>query len=204
MKNGIYLFLFIVLCLMMSCRHNMNRVCNIPLEEFSLRNRSLDSVARNVLTQIKVDTCQEVVVLDLMWVNHEKRYLLSFHQKNDLMEKYISWYNRRIVGYTTIGEYLTIILSNIDDHWTFLDIFSSDLDLGENTREFAFMHVPKNRYRWISVEGQQLPWQNKTYLYEPTFVVCRPKGPYEYEITYTNSPFDDTETDSLSRESKGK
>ena len=104
-------------------RHNMNRVCNIPLEEFFLRNRSLDSVARNVLTQIKVDTCQEVVVLDLMWVNHEKRYLLSFHQKNDLMEKYISWHNRRIVGYTTIGEYLTIILSNIDDHWTFLDIF---------------------------------------------------------------------------------
>ena len=63
-------------------------------------------------------TCKDVVVLDLMWVHNEKSYLFSFQRKDDLMEKYISWQNRRIVGDTTIGDYLTIILSNID-HLTF-------------------------------------------------------------------------------------
>ena len=105
------------------------------------------------------------------------------------MEQYVSWNNRRIVGYTTIGEFLTIILSNVDYHRAFLDIFASDLDLRDNTREFTFMHVPKSRYRWNPYEGQQLPWQDKAYLYEPTFVVCKPKGLNDYEISYTNSPF---------------
>lgn len=189
MKNGTKLLLFMFLCLIVSCKHGINDSSIIPLEEFSLRNKSLDSIARNVFTQLNIDTCQEVVVLDLMWVNNEKAYLLSLHRKSDLMDNYISWYNRRIVGYTTIGEYPTIILSNVDNHGVFLDIFASDLDLGENTKEFTFMHVPKNRYRWISDEGQQLQWQNKAYLYEPTFIVCRPKGLNDYEITYTNSPF---------------
>ena len=189
MNNGNKLLLFMFLCLIVSCKHGINNSNNIPLEEFSLRNKSLDSIARNVFAQLNIDTCQEVVVLDLMWVNNEKVYLLSFHRKSDLMDNYVSWHNRRIVGYTTIGEYLTIILSNVDNHRSFLDIFASDLDLGENTREFMFMHVPKNRYRWISVEGQQLRWQDKAYLYEPIFIVCKPKGLKDYEITYTNSPF---------------
>lgn len=105
------------------------------------------------------------------------------------MEKYVSWNNRRIVGYTTIGEYLTIILSNVDNHRDFLDLFASDLDIGENTREFTFMHYPKNRYKWNTFEGQQLSWQNKASMYEPTFIVCKPKGMNDYEISYTNSPF---------------
>ena len=189
MKIGNKLLLFMFLCLMVSCKHGITGSNNIPLEEFSLRNKSLDSIARNVFAQLNIDTCQEVVVLDLMWVNHERTYLFSFQRKSDLMEKYVSWYNRRIVGYTTIGEYLTIILSNVDDQMAFLDIFAPDLDIGENTKEFTFMHVPRNRYRWISVEGQQLPWQNKAYLYEPTFVVCKPKGLNDYEISYTNTPF---------------
>lgn len=189
MKNGNKLLFFIILCLIVSCKHSINTSGDIPLEEFSLRNKSLDSIARNVFAQLNIDTCQEVVVLDLMWVNNEKVYLLSFHRKSDLMDNYVSWHNRRIVGYTTIGEYLTIILSNVDNHRSFLDIFASDLDLGENTREFMFMHVPKYRYRWISVEGQQLRWQDKAYLYEPIFIVCKPKGLKDYEITYTNSPF---------------
>jgi len=188
MKNGNKLLFFIILCLIVSCKHSINTSGDIPLEEFSLRNKTLDSLARNVFTQLKIDTCQEVVVLDLMWVNHEKVYLLSFHRKSDLMEKYVNWQNRRIVGYTTIGEYLTIILSNVDNHVSFLDIFASDLDLRENTRKFTFMHVPKSRYRW-DFEGQKLPWQDKTSMYEPFFVVCKPKGIKDYEITYTNSPF---------------
>lgn len=196
MKNGNKFLLFIFLCLIVSCKHGINGSGNIPLEEFSLRNKSLDSIAQNVFTQLNIDTCQEVVVLDLMWLNHEKVYLLSFQKKKDLMDNYVNWYNRRIVGYTVIGDYTTIILSNVNNHGDFLDIFASDLDLGENTREFTFMHVSKNRYRWISVEGQQLQWQNKAYLYEPTFVVCKPKGVDNYEITYTNSPFGDTKADS--------
>lgn len=196
MRNGNKFLLFIFLCLIVSCKHGINGSGNIPLEEFSLRNKSLDSIAQNVFTQLNIDTCQEVVVLDLMWLNHEKVYLLSFQKKKDLMDNYVNWYNRRIVGYTVIGDYTTIILSNVNNHGDFLDIFAPDLDLGENTREFAFMHVSKNRYRWISVEGQQLQWQNKAYLYEPTFVVCKPKGVDNYEITYTNSPFGDTKADS--------
>lgn len=189
MKNGNILLFFMFLCFIFSCKHSITNPGIIPLEEFTLKNKSLDSIARNVLTQLNVDTCQEVVVLDLMWVNHERTYLFSFQRKSDLMEKYISWNNRRIVGYTTIGEYLTIILSNVDNHRSFLDIFASDLDIGENTKEFVFIHVLKNKYRWISVEGQRLPWQNKAYLYEPIFVVCKPKEWSNYEISYTNSPF---------------
>ncbi|SHL26403.1 hypothetical protein [Xylanibacter ruminicola] len=189
MKNGNKLLFFMFLCLIVSCKHRNNDPGIIQLEEFSIKNKSLDLVALNMLTSLKIDTCQEVVVLDLMWVNNEKIYLLSSRQKSDLMEYYVSWHNRRIVGYTTIGGKLTIILSNVDNHGAFLDIFASDLDLCENTREFSFMHVPKNRYRWNSYEGQQLPWQDKAYLYEPTFVVFKPKGLNDYEITYTNSPF---------------
>ena len=189
MKIGNKMLFFMFLCLMVSCKHGITGSNNIPLEEFSLRNKSLDSIARNVFAQLNIDTCQEVVVLDLIWVNHERTYLFSFQRKSDLMEKYVSWHNRRIVGYTTIGEYLTIILSNVDYHGDFLDIFASDLDLGKNTKEFTFMNVPRNRYRWISVEGQQLPWQDKASMYEPTFVVCKPKGLNDYEITFTNSPF---------------
>lgn len=181
--------LFMFLCLIVSCKNGVNSSNDIPLEEFSLMNKSLDSIARNVFAQLNIDTCQEVVVLDLMWVNNERAYLFSFQRKSDLMEKYVSWLNRRIVGYTTIGEYLTIILSNVDYHGDFLDVFASDLDLCENSRKFTFMRIPRSRYRWISVEGQQLPWQNKAYLYEPMFVVCKPKGLNDYEITYTNSPF---------------
>ena len=196
MKSGNrLLLLFMFLCLIVSCKQGINDSGIIPLEEFSLKNKPLDSIARNVFAQLNIDTCQDVVVLDLMWVNHEKVYLLSFHRKSDLMDNYVSWHNRRIVGYTTIGEYLTIILSNVDNHRSFLDIFASDLDLGENTREFMFMHVPKNRYRWISIEGQQLPWQDKAYLYEPIFIVCKPKGLKDYEITYTNSPSDNAVPD---------
>lgn len=194
MKNGNKLLLFMFLCLIVSCKHGINDSGNIPMEEFSIRNKSLDSIVRNTLTQLNIDTCQEVVVLDLMWVNNEKVYLLSVQKKSDLMDSYVSWYNRRIVGYTAIGNYLTIILSNVDNHGDFLDIFASDLDLGEKIREFTFMHVPENRYRWITVEGHQLPWQDKAYLYEPTFVVCRPRGGDGYEIIYSNSPFDDAET----------
>ena len=163
MKSGNKLLLFMFLCLIVTCKHGINNSNNIPLEEFSLRNKSLDSIARNVFAQLNIDTCQEVVVLDLMWVNNEKVYLLSFHRKSDLMDNYVSWHNRRIVGYTSIGEYLTIILSNVDNHRSFLDIFASDLDLGENTREFMFMKGNEVRYRWISVEGQQLRWQDKAY-----------------------------------------
>ena len=180
---------FLFLCLIVSCKHGITSSNIIPLEEFSLKNKSLDSIARNVFTQLNIDTCQDVMVLDLMWDNHERIYLFSFQRKSDLMEKYVSWHNRRIVGYTTIGEYLTIILSNVDYQGDFLKIFAQDLDIGENTRDFSFMCAPKSRYRWISVEGQQLPWQNKAYLYEPTFVVCRPNKLNDYEITYTNSPF---------------
>jgi hypothetical protein len=194
MKNGNKLLLFMFLCLIVSCKHSINDSGNIPMEEFSIRNKSLDSIVRNTLTQLNIDTCQEVVVLDLMWVNNEKVYLLSVQKKSDLMDSYVSWYNRRIVGYTAIGNYLTIILSNVDNHGDFLDIFASDLDLGEKIREFKFMHVPENRYRWTTVEGHQLPWQDKAYLYEPTFVVCRPRGGDGYEIIYSNSPFDDAET----------
>ena len=196
MNNGNKLLLFMFLCLIVSCKHGVNDPGIITLEEFSIKNKSLDSVALNVLSQLKLDTCQDVVVLDLMWVNKEKFYLLSFHRKDELMECYISWNNRRIVGYTTIGGYLTVILSNVDNHGDFLDIFAPDLDLCENTREFTFMHVPKSRYRWNSNEGKKLPWQDKAYLYEPTFVVCKPKGLNDYEIYYTNSPFDDAETGS--------
>ncbi len=191
MKIGSKLFGLLLLCLSVSCKHSISSSNIIPLEEFSLRNDSLDSIARNVFTQLKIDTCQEVVVLDLMWINDERIYLLSFQRKSDLMENYVGWHNRRIVGYTTIGEYLTIILSNVDNHNAFLDIFASDLGIGCNTKEFAFMHVTKNRYRWISDEGQQLPWKNKTILYEPLFVVCKPNGLNGYKITYTNSPLED-------------
>ena len=191
MKNGNKLLLFMFLCLIVSCKHGINDSGNIPMEEFSIENKSLDSIVRNTLTHLNIDTCQEVVVLDLIWVNNEKVYLLSVQKKSDLMDSYVSWYNRRIVGYTAIGNYLTIILSNVDNHGDFLDIFAPDLDLCENTREFTFMHVPKNRYRWISDEGQQLPWKNKTILYEPLFVVCKPNGLNGYKITYTNSPLED-------------
>lgn len=188
MKNGKNLLFILFLFLIVSCKHSVN-TGSIPLEEFSIRNKSLDSIARNVLTQLNIDTCQEAVVLDLMWVNNKKNYLFSFHKKSNLMENYVNWHNRRIVGYTTIGKYLTIILSNVDNHREFLDIFSQDLDIGENTREFSYIHTTRNRYRWFSAEGQQLPWQNKVHLYEPTFVVCKPIGLNEYEILYTNSPF---------------
>ena len=189
MKNGKNLLFFMFLFLIVSCKHGMNDPCIITLEEFSIKNKSLDSVALNVLSQLKIDTCLEVVVLDLMWVNKEKCYLLSVHRKDELTECYVSWNNRRIVGYTTIGEDLTIILSNVNNHRDFLDIFAPDLELCENTKKFAFMHVPQSRYRWNSYEGQELPWQDKAYLYEPTFVVCKPKGLNDYEISYTNSPF---------------
>jgi hypothetical protein len=66
MKNGNKFLLFIFLCLIVSCKHGINGSGNIPLEEFSLRNKSLDSIAQNVFTQLNIDTCQEVVVLDLM------------------------------------------------------------------------------------------------------------------------------------------
>lgn len=120
MKNGKKLLFFMFLCLIVSCKHSVNDPGIITLEEFSIKNKSLDSVALNVLSQLKLDTCQDVVVLDLMWVNKEKFYLLSFHRKDELMECYISWNNRRIVGYTTIGGYLTVILSNVDNHEIFL------------------------------------------------------------------------------------
>ena len=185
MKIGNKLLLFMFLCLMVSCKHGITGSNNIPLEEFSLRNKSLDSIARNVFAQLNIDTCQEVVVLDLMWVDNEKSYLFSFQRKDDLMEKHISWQNRRIVGYTTVGDYLTIILSNIDHHVEFLDVFATDLELGNNTRQFAFMHIPKCRYRWNSYDEKQLPWQEKVSMYEPTFIVCKPKGWNEYELSYT-------------------
>jgi hypothetical protein len=66
---------------MVSCKHGITGSNNIPLEEFSLRNKSLDSIARNVFAQLNIDTCQEVVVLDLMWVNHERTYLFLFNEK---------------------------------------------------------------------------------------------------------------------------
>lgn len=186
-KTSIILFfsiLFMCSC-NSSCKYDMDGSGVIPLEEFSIKNKSLDSLAINVLSQFKVDTCKDVVVLDLMWVDNEKSYLFSFQRKDDLMEKHISWQNRRIVGYTTVGDYLTIILSNIDHHVEFLDVFATDLELGNNTRQFAFMHIPKCRYRWNSYDEKQLPWQEKVSMYEPTFIVCKPKGWNEYELSYT-------------------
>ena len=139
-KTSIILFfsiLFMCSC-NSSCKYDMDGSGVIPLEEFSIKNKSLDSLAINVLSQFKVDTCKDVVVLDLMWVDNEKSYLFSFQRKDDLMEKHISWLNRRIVGYTTVGD-----------------------------------------------PEKQLPWQEKVSMYEPTFIVCKPKGWNEYELSYT-------------------
>lgn len=66
MKIGNKLLFFMFLCLMVSCKHGTTGSNNIPLEEFSLRNKSLDSIAQNLFTQLNIDTCQDVVVLDLM------------------------------------------------------------------------------------------------------------------------------------------
>jgi len=55
MKIGNKLLLFMFLCLMVSCKHGITGSNNIPLEEFSLRNKSLDSIARNVFAQLNGD-----------------------------------------------------------------------------------------------------------------------------------------------------
>lgn len=189
MKNGSKLFVLMLLVGMLSCNRLGEKPMFLPLEEFSVKNQSLCSIVRNTFGQLKIDTCEEVAVLDLIYFDNQKMYFLSFQQKKDLVEDYICWNNRRIVGYSEIDGYLTIILSNVDNHRDFLDLFASDLNLCKDVREYSFMCIPKTRYHWSTEDGETLSWQDKGILYEPVFLVIKPNAKGSYSTSWTNSPF---------------
>ena len=136
MKNGSKIFIICLTCsILLAC--SVKKTNNyIPLEEFSINNKPLDSICRSTISRIKLDTCESVLVLELICMDEAKYYYLSSQDKGLLMDCYICWNNRRIVGYTWFDKYLAIILSNVDNHYDFLDMFADDLDLQKGVAKF--------------------------------------------------------------------
>lgn len=188
MKNGSKIFIICLTCsILLAC--SVKKTNNyIPLEEFSINNKPLDSICRSTISRIKLDTCESVLVLELICMDEAKYYYLSSQDKGLLMDCYICWNNRRIVGYTWFDKYLAIILSNVDNHYDFLDMFADDLDLQKGVAKFSFMYVPESRYRWEDIDGKELDWKDKGQLYEPVFLVCKEDSSGVHMITWTNDP----------------
>ena len=86
------------------------------------------------------------------------------------------------------ASYDNVILSNVDNHYDFLDMFADDLDLQKGVAKFSFMYVPESRYRWEDIDGKELDWKDKGQLYEPVFLVCKEDSSGVHMITWTNDP----------------
>lgn len=158
-----------LLLLSMSCTKKQTTEGKICLEEFNIVDAFLDSMVNKIVTNINVDTTEEVLVLDMISNPPYKVYYLSVQDKDDVLKYYILWDNRRIVGYTYINNYPTIILSSVNYHRDFCEIFGPSLEWQNNTRFFDFMIMPKNRYGNISEEGNIYDWKSKCIMYEPSF-----------------------------------
>ena len=184
-KNFAFLLLFALCLINFSCKESKHDRMLIPLEYFTIKDMELDSITRLLANTFNCNDEERVAVMDFMLEDSCKVYRLSCHDKSYVMESYIYWQNRRIIGYTEFDTKPVILLSSVQNHRDFLNVFSSELELHTGEKTFDFIYVPNCRYKWIEDTDS---WRDKGILYEPIFFVYRRNPLGGFEAQATNNP----------------
>ena len=151
-RINILLLLSIILFVLNSCKKKSN---GYNLQKFEISNHKLDSIVNKFTAEYEKNCSpkeRKIIVLDLIYKDSIPQFWFTFLKKEELINSYIYYYNKRIVGYITRNNSDLILLSNINYKIEFENIFSGFIYPTKKNKIFDYINFPNNQYKNDSTE----------------------------------------------------
>lgn len=173
LSNGssICFLLSLLLLLCVACKHHAKVEFHnegMTLERFEIDNSELDSMVNYMVQYSKINETyikDKVIVLELVNDIDSVQMVFSFQNRDNLVNKYIYYFNKRIVGYITCNNTDIIVLTNINSFVDFVDCFSKYIHPINVTKYFDYMYFPSKLYYNEELDG----WNDGSLVYDPVF-----------------------------------
>lgn len=135
------------------------------LECFKFDNQEVDSIVHLMVNYSKEnkDYLNEQMVLELVNDIDSIRLDFSFQNYEDLINKYIFFWNKRIVGYAVVDNTNIVILSNVNILSDFSHCFSIYMHPTGKNKFFRTIYFPSNQY----YDDTQKGWNHGSIIYDP-------------------------------------
>ncbi len=167
-KLSILLLFISIIGLLYSC-NSSNKEEGFVLEEFVIDDSDMKSIADSVVEMHLsiLQSNKQILSLNLSQKDSALFFIFSVRNEKDLVYNYIYRENKRIVGYTNIGDVKLILLSDINNLSELGSQFGKFIHPTGNSEVFKFLNYPQNLYIG---EGENA-WPTFELIYDPTYIV---------------------------------
>lgn len=167
-KLSILLLFISIIGLLYSC-DSSNKEEGFVLEEFVIDDSDMKSIADSVVEMHLsiLQSNKQILSLNLSQKDSALFFIFSLRNEKDLVYNYIYRENKRIVGYTNIGDVKLILLSDINNLSELGSQFGKFIHPTGNSEVFRSLNYPQNLYIG---EGENA-WPTFELIYDPTYIV---------------------------------
>lgn len=163
------LFLITITCLFYNC--TLPNSDGFELEEFTIDNFELQSVVDSVVEMYSsaLQPTENRLILSLNLSHKDSVLFFIFTMRNEyeLINRYIYWENKRIVGYTNIKNTYLILLSDIDNLPELGKQYGRFIHPTGGSKVFSYIKFPKKLY----ANKGACSWPDFEMVYDPTYIV---------------------------------